>query len=139
MKVFLSYSLQDERHARELRERLAAAGLDVWDPNERLFPGDNWALAIGKALEQAQAMVVLLSPDSVSSQNVRREIEYALGSTKYEKRLIPVVVRETRDIPWILKKLPLMKLRDNVDEVGQRIVEILQPERKAAAHRKAAG
>lgn len=139
MKVFLSYASQDERHARELRERLAAAGLEVWDSNERLFPGDNWALAIGKALEQAQAMVVLLSPDSVASQNVRREIEYALVSTKYQKRLIPLVVRETREIPWILKKLPLMRLHDNIDEVAQRIVEILKPERKAAPHRKAAG
>jgi hypothetical protein len=37
---------------------LEKGGFEVWDPAARLTPGDNWALEQGKALEDAEAMVV---------------------------------------------------------------------------------
>ncbi len=64
MKVFLSYSAEDREVAKDLATQLANAGLETWDPAEALFPGDNWALRIGKALEEADAMIVLVSPKS---------------------------------------------------------------------------
>ncbi|MFI5394345.1 MAG: toll/interleukin-1 receptor domain-containing protein [Candidatus Binatia bacterium] len=141
MKVFMSYVQADKQRARELAERLSEAGLDVWDPNQELFPGDNWSLAIGKALQQSRAMVVLVSPDSVDAPSVRREIEYALGSANFEGRLIPVMLRPTKKIPWILRKLPQVKLNNDPEEATERILDILKaprtparPSRRAAAH-----
>lgn len=57
-------------------------------------------------------MVVLLSPDSMKSEWVRGEIEYALGSRNYEGRLIPVLVRPTREIPWILREFQILQADD---------------------------
>ena len=60
-------------------------------------------------------MVVLLTPNSVSSPHVKAEMAYALGSKSYSNRLIPVAVggREqlpTGEIPWIVRKLPWVDL-----------------------------
>ena len=59
----------------------------------------------------------LLTPNSVSSSHVRREIEYALGSKNYSNRLIPVVVGGREQvpmgkIPWIVRQLPWIELAD---------------------------
>ena len=92
MKVFLSHSHADAPLAAKVTEALRTRGLDVWDPDAQLLPGDNWAAEIARALEQSQAMVVLLTPQAVQSKHVMREMEYALGAKSYSHRLIPVVV-----------------------------------------------
>ena len=43
MKVFLSHSHADAPLATRVSEGLQKKGLDVWDPDVDLFPGDNWA------------------------------------------------------------------------------------------------
>jgi hypothetical protein len=122
MKVFLSYASEDRELARQLGVKLAKAGLDTWDPAEALFPGDNWALRIGEALEDSEAMVVLISPDSVKSEWVQREIQYALGAPHFKGRLIPVMVRPTKDIPWILKKFPSVQAHKDLAHAVREIV-----------------
>ena len=120
MKVFLSYSAEDRELAKKLASQLAQAGFDTWDPAEARFPGDNWALRIGKALQESEAMVVLVSPKSMKSSSVRQEVEYAIGSSRYKGRLIPVVVKPTKDIHWILKRFPTVQIGgDLADAVRQ--------------------
>jgi hypothetical protein len=62
MNVFISHASADTDWARKLAEALKRAGLDAWDPSANITPGENWSLEVGKALEKAGAMVVLLSP-----------------------------------------------------------------------------
>jgi hypothetical protein len=50
MKVFLSYAAEDKALARDLATRLNADGFDVWAVDQEVFPGENFALKIGKAL-----------------------------------------------------------------------------------------
>jgi hypothetical protein len=71
-------------------------------------------------------MVVLLSPDSVKSDSVRREIAYALGNANYAGRLFPVLLRPTEDVPWILRRLQLIHAKDNPAEISKRIASALQ-------------
>ena len=126
MRVFLSYSPADKRFAKQLAAELSQRGCEVWDPRAELFPGDNWAEQIGQALKQSRAMVVLLSPDSVKSDSVRREIAYALGNANYAGRLFPVLLRPTEDVPWILRRLQLIHAKDNPAEISKRIASALQ-------------
>jgi len=118
MKVFLSHSHADSRLAAKVTAALRTQGLDVWDPNAHLLPGDNWAAEVARALEQSQAMVVLLTPNAVRSTHVKREIEFALGAKSYSNRLIPVMVGDKtripeREIPWIVRRLPHFQLNDS--------------------------
>src|SRR5258708_40106650 len=107
VQVFFSYVSKDEEFARALSNQLVKRGLRVWVVEDDVLPGDNIWGRIGEALETSKAMVVLLSPDSVRSENLRREIEFALGNPNYEGRVFPVLVRPTKDIPWILRKFKI--------------------------------
>jgi len=116
MRVFLSYAQSDKEVARNLATHLEEAGHKIWLADDALFPGQNIALEVGKALDKSEAMVVLLSPQALKSDWVRQEIEFALGAPQFRGRLIPVMVKPTADIPWILKKLPIVKLGKNIEE-----------------------
>jgi len=126
MQVFFSYVPKDEDFARSLSTQLMKRGLRVWMAEDQVFPGDNVWRRIGEALESSRAMVVLLSPDSVQSENLRREIEFALGNPNYEGRVFPVVVRPTKDIPWILRKFKIFDGKRNMAQLGASIAEALK-------------
>ena len=87
--LFLSYSRQDLAAMQEVQEALREAGLSVWT-DAGLEPGtQGWQDAIAEAVNQAQALVVLLSPAAKASQWVKNELTYAqtLG-----KRIVPILV-----------------------------------------------
>jgi hypothetical protein len=123
MKVFLSHSQEDSEVARALATRLAHAGFDLWDPTEALFPGDNWALRIGQELQDSEAMIVLISPNSMKSESVRQEIEYALGSARYKGRLLPVIIKPAKEMPWILKRFPAVRIGTDFEEAVRQIAD----------------
>ena len=126
MKVFISYREADEKWVRLLRSRLQEEGFEVWNSASDIAPGDNWLLKSGRALQTADAMIVLLSPDSAKSDWVRSEIEYALSSPQFRGRVIPVLIKPTEDVPWILHKLHFVRATKDADETISRVVAILQ-------------
>jgi|SRR5579859_5671367 len=130
MKIFISHSDKDSKLAEALSSELSRPGVNVWLAEKEVLPGDNWSLEVGKALQRADAMVVLLSPAAVESENVRREIAYALSSPKFEGRVVPVVVKPTEDIPWFLRELPMVHSRGahgrSVKKLAEKIAETLQ-------------
>lgn len=73
MKVFISHAPTDAELARRVAGVLWAAGFQVWDETQ-ILPGDNWGEMLAEALRESDAMVVLLTPDSVRSQNMVFEV-----------------------------------------------------------------
>lgn len=126
MQIFLSYAQADEGFARALSGQLARRGLSVWTTDEDVLPGDNVWLQIGEALKKSDAMIVLVSPDSMRSEHVRREIEYALGSPNYEGRVFPVQIRPTKDMPWILRRFKQFDARQSAARVSESIANALK-------------
>ena len=125
MQVFLSYAAADAQFARALASQLGKRGLSVWAAGQEVLPGDNPWQRIGDALKKSKAMVVLISPDSMRSEHVRREIDYALGNANYEGRLFPVQVRPTGDTPWILKRLKAIDGRQTAAKISESIADAL--------------
>jgi hypothetical protein len=131
MKVFLSHARKDDELARELGARLARVGFAVWVSEEQIAPGENWAKKIGKALDDSELMVFLLTPRALESDWLRQNIEFALGSKKYEGRVFSVFVGSAleagKDMPWILSKLPHRQVTSAKDfgEVVKEIQELL--------------
>lgn len=117
MKVFISHAHTDAALVAQITEALQRSGLEVWDADREILPGDNWAGEVARALEESQAMVVLLTPDAANSPWVKREIEYALGAKNYANRLIPVVVGDPDgfpgELPWIARRLPWFQLENS--------------------------
>ncbi len=133
MKVFLSYTHNDSFLAKKIASALVKKGLDVWNAETEILPGDNWAEKISNALKESDAMVVLVTPESLESRIVRREIEYALGDKSYNKRVIPVLIGSEENlsvesIPWILRKLQMIRLSkpEQTDEGINQITEALK-------------
>src|SRR5687767_7775141 len=111
MKVFLSYAIDDEKFAGELREGLAKLGLDVWDPNRELRRGSNWLLKTGRALERADGIVFLFSSATAQSPWSRREVEYVISHAKYEGKVVSVRLSPKVEMPWILETLPIVDVK----------------------------
>ena len=125
MQVFISHAQADEPLVGNISTVLKEAGLEVWEANSCLMPGDNLGHEVARALEESQAMVVLLTPEALHSPWVKWEIECALSGTRYRNRLIPVLVGDPQqlpedDIPWILRRLPQF----TVSEHGNNETEI---------------
>ena len=89
--AFVSYSREDSEFALRLAQDLKEGGANVWLDQIELIPGLPWDNAIEEALLSAPQMLVILSPTSVKSENVRDEISYAL---KQGKTVIPVLYME---------------------------------------------
>jgi hypothetical protein len=99
MGVYLSYAEADEKLAGELAEALRAKGVSISDPARDLPVGENWALQIGLALERADAMIVLLTPNSLEAKHVNQEIDFALTNRHFKNRLFPVLAG-VETVPW---------------------------------------
>ena len=123
-RIFLSYARADREPALKVADHLRRAGFQVWDPEQEILPGADWTSDLKKALESALAVVVFVSPEAMQTRSISHEIEYALGARHLRGRLIPVVMRPTKDAPWILHSLQPVRY-EGPDKTGQQIVELL--------------
>jgi WD40 repeat protein len=110
--VFISYSRKDSAIAKKLMSEFQSVELDVWVDWEDIPPAVGWLDQILQGIEQADAFIFLISPDSVKSEVCNVELEHA---HKNAKRIIPIVVREVspkdtvaiiRDLNWIFIRTP---------------------------------
>ncbi len=98
--IFISYSRKDSKVAHTLMNSFRSIELDVWVDWEDIPPAVGWLDQILQGIEQADAFIFLVSPDSVASEVCNVELEHA---HKNAKRIIPIVVRDvdpksTRDV-----------------------------------------
>lgn len=100
-KVFLSYARADGPFATRLANSLLKYNIDVWLDVYRLEPARSWARQIGEALDICQAMIVVLSPTSVTSENVEDEWNYYLD----HKKPTVLTLHQPCKIPYRLSKL----------------------------------
>jgi hypothetical protein len=77
--AFMSYSHKDEDKIKPLIEKLQSVGCNIWY-DEGILPADEWAETIAKKLSEAKLFFLILSNNSVESQNVKREIYYAVSN-----------------------------------------------------------
>ncbi len=89
--AFISYSREDSEFALRLAQDLKAAGAHVWLDQMDISPGVPWDNAIEDALNAAPQMLLVLSPSSSRSNNVRNEISFALEAGKV---IIPVLYQD---------------------------------------------
>ena len=92
-KVFVSYSRKDIEFAKRLTGELQKSELDFWVDWEGIPPTVDWWKQIEKGIEEADAFLFLISPDSAASKVCGQEIDCAV---KNGKRLIPLIVRDIK-------------------------------------------
>src|SRR5437588_6003904 len=77
-RVFLSYARSDgEQFATQLRQRLEAEDIPLWQDRVGLEGGRDWWQQIAKALDAVEFMVLVMTPAAMRSETVRKEWRYA--------------------------------------------------------------
>jgi hypothetical protein len=95
-KVFISHTTADKPFVRRLSARLGKSQFQVWFDEHDLIAGDPLPERVGKALQAAKVILVVVSKESVASKWLRYELNVATDRMiKGECRVIPVVIDET--------------------------------------------
>ncbi len=80
--IFISYSRKDSEQATSLAEKLRAEGADVWMDTASLAAAETWSAEIVGAINNSKIFIVLLSPSSIASHNVNKEVLLASEKRK---------------------------------------------------------
>jgi TIR domain-containing protein len=104
LKVFVSYSRSDKAFAADLVLGLTACGFEAYIDREDIAAGEVWEKRLEGLISEADTIVYVLSPESISSKHCGWELEKSLGLSK---RVLPVVWRPVDDAatPAALAKL----------------------------------
>jgi adenylate cyclase len=97
--IFISYSRKDSEQAEQLAEMLASAGLSCWIDKAGIDLATSWSGEIVDAIDGCKAFVVLLSPSSIESLNVIKEVSLA---SEQKKKILPLDL-EPVELPRDLK------------------------------------
>ncbi|MDJ0707611.1 MAG: toll/interleukin-1 receptor domain-containing protein [Leptolyngbyaceae cyanobacterium MO_188.B28] len=96
--VFISYSRKDKAFVETLDAAFRKVDRDPWVDWDDIRKGEDWWRSIQRGIEAAETFLFVVSPDSVSSEVCRDEIEYA---TQCNKRFLPLVRREGFDMQHV--------------------------------------
>jgi hypothetical protein len=103
-EVFLSHATPDRKVADFFASVLRANGIPVWYSRTNIVGAQQWHDEIGEALRRCDWFLVLVSRASVQSMWVKRELVFALNDSRYEERIIPVVLEkcDVAQLSWTL-------------------------------------
>ncbi|MBD3338167.1 MAG: TIR domain-containing protein [Candidatus Lokiarchaeota archaeon] len=127
VKVFISYAREDLPTVRNIYSSLKAAGYDPWLDIEDVLPGQDWMREIRKEIEVADAVLFILSKNSISKEGyVQKELKIVLDRVQEmsdeQAFLIPVRIDHVEP-PTSLRRFQWLNyLADYADE---KIVMIL--------------
>src|SRR5256714_7593773 len=77
-RVFISYARSDgEQFAAQLRQRLQAEQIPLWQDRVGMEGGRDWWQQITEALDKVEFMVLVMTPAAMQSEMVRKEWRYA--------------------------------------------------------------
>ena len=92
--IFISHGQEDSAMAAEIALGLGRLGFSAWYYERDSLPGTPWLTQVGMAIEQAGAVVLLVSRHSLDSGQVTSEIDYARSK---DKAFIPVRLGVTHE------------------------------------------
>jgi hypothetical protein len=117
-EAFLSHSSPDNSFADLVVETLRRHGIPVWHSRTNIIGAQQWHDEIGAALKRCDWFVLILSPDSVKSVWVKREVLFALNDNRYADKIVPVLYRpcDFDQLSWTLSMLQMVDFTGDFDE-----------------------
>jgi len=86
--IFVSYDSQDSDVVRPLASALRTAGLRTWIYEDDCLPGPSYLEQVVRVIQEADVVVIVLSPESLRSGHVKRELFRAYEAGK---GLLPIL------------------------------------------------
>jgi TIR domain len=124
--VFISYSRRDGKDVDLLARTLKDGGHKVWLDRSAIQGGAKWQEEIVRGIEKANVFVIVLSPQSIESENVERELGLAHVTGK---RILPVMLHPVElpaRLQYALEGLGIIDVStDNIANGSQRVLQAI--------------
>jgi len=126
MNIFISYSRADQRIVRRVFDLLKSYGHNPWMDTEQIQAGSRWRKEVEEAIEAAEVFLIILSANSVGSNEMQRELDLAgdIG-----RRVVPVLLNQGTTIPsgmrLLLARLQWLYLGDDFDAGARELLKTL--------------
>jgi hypothetical protein len=124
MPIFISYSSKDSDFVDRLAAQLVHHKVNVWIDRWEMHVGESLLDRIQEAIQDASALLVVLSPDSVESEWCKKELNSGLIRELEERRIVvlPVLIRSC-EIPLFLREKLYADFRTDFDSGLRAILE----------------
>ena len=105
--IFISHSSADNEFANRLAKALRINGVKVWIDEAEMMVGDSLLEKIKSAIDEMNYLGVVLSPKSVKSQWVQREVQIALDNeiTGKKVKVLPLLYKDCNIPPFLKGKV----------------------------------
>jgi hypothetical protein len=126
--VFLSYARADQQFSLELATKAKQLGVKIWVDQWDIPASADWDRSIDEALGKCDRLLIVLSPASVNSDEVRSELRWALDQ---KKPVVPVLYQECT-IPRRLLLTQYVDFRSVAADDEAKLKEVVEALRSAS-------
>lgn len=120
--IFISYAHVDGDFANTVIREIDKAGFVGWIDSEQLRAGQDWRQAIDDAIQNALALIVIMTPEAKASEYVTYEWACAVGAGV---RVIPILLTPTQLHPR-LETLQYLNFTDHTKRPWDKLFQELQ-------------
>jgi hypothetical protein len=117
-RLFISYSREDEIFARLLACDISQQGADVWIDVEKIPAGRKWKTVIREGLNHSNAMLVIMTPESIASEPVQSEWKSFIRA---KKLIIPILWRAV-EVPEQLARFQYINFQSQAYNIAREIL-----------------
>lgn len=141
MNVFVSYGAASRQWAERLKADLAQHGIEVWSDHTGLTTGQNFVEQIEQAVRQADAIILLIAPQTRPDEKQNLTWQAALEAVWSDeaKRLIPFLLGDAEPPAFTRSTVPpddylsVIRARDPQQDWEQAIQNLVALLRNEAA------
>ncbi|MEH2083874.1 MAG: toll/interleukin-1 receptor domain-containing protein [Nostoc sp.] len=125
-EAFLSHSSQDQEFVSKLAEVLRQHSIPVWYSKTNILGAQQWHDEIGNALKRCDWFLVVLSPNSVNSMWVKRELIFALQQNRFENKIVPIIYQPCNyeQLSWVLSSFQMINFQGDFEDGCRNILRL---------------
>lgn len=137
-EVFLSHSNKDRRFVGHLARVLKGHKVRYWYSAAHILGAKQWHDEIGRALRRCEWFLIILTPDSVRSQWVKREMLFALDDIRYNERIVPLLLKpcDYSRLSWTLPEFQLVDFSGSFELGCRQLLRIWKMEYKSSDRKR---
>jgi hypothetical protein len=128
-KIFISHSNKDKDFVIRLSNDLKIAGYQIWYSGWEIKVGNSIVKKINEGLAESSHLAVVLSPNSVTSEWVQRELNSVLMEqlSKRNITILPILYQEC-EIPLLLRDILYADMSTNYKAGLEQLLQALADE-----------
>lgn len=125
-ELFLSHAAADRKIASHLVDTLRRHNVPTWYSPTDIIGAQQWHDEIGAALARCDWFALVLTPQSVGSMWVKRELTFALRQNRYENRIVPLLYElcDVEGLSWVLPSLQIIDCHTELEEGYRQLLRL---------------